>query len=87
MRTLLRGQFFPGMFPNERFLEVSSLSGKQLTFIIAASTVVERGSEKLIEVQVLDEGEGGALIHIPGEGMNSTTLISVRDSDLVKEPA
>lgn len=87
MRALLRGQFFPGMFPNERFLEISDSGGHRLTFIVAASAMTERGTEKLMEVQVLDECDGASVIHVPGEGLQSTSLITVRDSDLVKESA
>ena len=71
----------PGMFPTERLVTVLDGSGRYRNLFVPE----HRAREQSIEVRLIEEADGVALIRLPGELFDGWTLLSVERTRL--EPA
>lgn len=75
----LRGELSDGMFPDERFIELRDHNGRSFVLIVPADRVDAHGA---IDVRIIDESGGVALVRLPGELLNAGRTLSVNRSEL-----
>jgi len=82
MTKFLRGKVSKGMFPDELVLLLADHDGGPQALIVQSELVKQSGEDGLVEVQIVDQREGLALIRLPGELVTAGHVISVKESQL-----
>ena len=78
----LRGRIERGMFPNEVAFVVTDHEGKSYVVLLPRESVEDLLGTPMIRVRVVDERHDLALVRLPGEPLDSST-VSVRTDQLV----
>ncbi len=82
-KYFLRGRSSPGMFPNERIVEVTDHEGKEVSLVVEESAVVQKDLEDLVRVTLVERDNGKSLVLLPGEVFGSGPYISVDSEQLI----
>lgn len=88
MNALLRARLAPGLFPNERIVEVPTFDGSGADFF-ADELRCGRGSfgdgvvHEFVMVEIVERSDIAALVRLPGESFTHGRFVKVYLQDLL----